>query len=151
MAVQTDIELGVLAQQVADETAPGANTADRVGTILQNIIDSKPNIDTIPKVYAARGVAVLTGAPSVTTGNNTTGATVTWARTGTGTYTLTSSSAIFTSGKTLIMINGFGDAIPKFICRNYTSTSVITLTALKMEDLSLEDGFDIDVLILIYP
>lgn len=103
------------------------------------------------KTYRASAVAVLTGAPSVTSKKNTTGATITWARTGTGTYTLTANSAIFTSGKTEILINGFGDAIPKFVNRNYTSTTVITLYVQKMEDLSLDDGFDIDVAITIYP
>lgn len=43
MSQKTDTALGILAQQVADETAPGANTAERVGDILQDIIDSKAN------------------------------------------------------------------------------------------------------------
>lgn len=49
MAQKTDAQLGVLSQQVADETAPGANTADRVGTLFQDFVDSKINnavIDT---------------------------------------------------------------------------------------------------------
>lgn len=151
MSAKTDSQLGTLAQLVANETTDGANDAARIGGIMQDIVDSKVNKADIEKTYRASAVAVLTGAPSVTSKKNTTGATITWARTGTGTYTLTANSAIFTSGKTEILINGFGDAIPKFVNRNYTSTTVITLYVQKMEDLSLDDGFDIDVAITIYP
>jgi len=40
---QTDVELLAEAAVIAEETTAGANTADRIGTMLENIIDSKVN------------------------------------------------------------------------------------------------------------
>jgi hypothetical protein len=45
---QTDVELLAEAAVIAEETTAGANTADRIGTMLENIIDSKVNNDSIP-------------------------------------------------------------------------------------------------------
>lgn len=43
MAVETDAQLLVRANQIKNETADDANTTERVGTMLINIIDSKGN------------------------------------------------------------------------------------------------------------
>lgn len=53
MAQQTDAELLDEAAIIKDETAEGANTADRVGTMLENIIDSKLNNEGVGTLIAA--------------------------------------------------------------------------------------------------
>lgn len=82
MAFQTRAALGILAQQVADETAPGANTADRVGTILQNIIDSAPNYIS----YAANFTQSATGAPTVVVASALPQGNIVWTRSSQGIY-----------------------------------------------------------------
>ena len=47
MAQKTDLELITEANVIRDETAIGANTALRVGTMLDNLIDSKVNNDRV--------------------------------------------------------------------------------------------------------
>lgn len=47
MAQQTDSQLGTSAEEIRVETTPSANTANRVGTLLKNINDSKINNDKI--------------------------------------------------------------------------------------------------------
>ena len=53
MAQQTDAELLDEAAIIKDETAEGANTADRVGTMIENIIDSKLNNEGVGTLIAA--------------------------------------------------------------------------------------------------
>jgi hypothetical protein len=43
MSQKTDVQLSEEAQQIKNETARKANTASRVGTHLQNLVDSKLN------------------------------------------------------------------------------------------------------------
>ena len=57
------------------------------------------------KVYTALLTQTGTAAPVATILKNNTGATLTWARTGSGTYTVTASSNAFTSNKTLVFYN----------------------------------------------
>lgn len=47
MATRTDAQLTTDANVIKNETAPGANTATRVGNMLVDAIDSKLNIDKI--------------------------------------------------------------------------------------------------------
>lgn len=47
MAIRTDNQLTTEANIIRDETAVGANTALRIGTMLDNVIDSKVNVDKI--------------------------------------------------------------------------------------------------------
>jgi hypothetical protein len=47
MATRTDAQLTTDANVIKNETAPGANTATRVGNMLVDAIDSKVNIDKI--------------------------------------------------------------------------------------------------------
>ena len=56
-------------------------------------------------VYTALLTQAGATAPVATTLQNTTGATFTWARTSSGTYTITASSNVFTSNKTLVFYN----------------------------------------------
>ena len=62
--------------------------------------------------------------------NNLT-ATLTWARTGTGTYTLTASAATFTANKTIVFLNNGSDLtatqVPPIIWTK-TSDTVLTIT-----------------------
>src|SRR5258707_1321826 len=41
MSIQTDVQLAASSQQIANEITAGANTATRVGTLFQNLTDSK--------------------------------------------------------------------------------------------------------------
>jgi hypothetical protein len=55
MATRTDAQLTTDANVIKNETAPGANTATRVGNMLVDAIDSKLNVDKIasPTVVGA--------------------------------------------------------------------------------------------------
>ncbi len=83
------------------------------------------------KVYTALLTQAGTAAPVATILQNTTGATFTWARTSSGTYTITASNNAFTSNKTLVFNNngsstgtfGFASAI-----WTRTSDTVVTIT-----------------------
>jgi len=57
------------------------------------------------KVYTALLTQAGTAAPVATILQNTTGATFTWARTSSGTYTITASSNAFTNNKTILFFN----------------------------------------------
>lgn len=69
-----------------------------------------------------------TSAPTGTVFHNNTGATMTWARTALGTYTITASNPVFTAGKTVVKISN-----PSSSLVNYTvkidSTTQITVTS----------------------
>lgn len=84
MAQITDAELTALAQQIATETQVGANTAARVGTMLQDIIDSKKNNEEY-LVYVARIIQLGTSISAVVL-KNTLGFTPNWIRTSAGQY-----------------------------------------------------------------
>ena len=56
-------------------------------------------------VYTALLTQAGTAAPVATILQNTTGGTITWTRTGSGVYTATISSSLFTSNKTLVFFN----------------------------------------------
>ncbi len=56
-------------------------------------------------VYTALITQAGTAAPVATIMQNTTGKTFTWARTGSGTYTITANGSAFTSSKTIVFYN----------------------------------------------
>ncbi len=56
-------------------------------------------------VYTALITQAGTAAPVATILKNNTGATFTWARTSSGTYTITASSNVFTNNKTIVFYN----------------------------------------------
>jgi len=72
MATRTDAQLTTDANVIKNETAPGANTATRVGNMLVDAIDSKLNIDKIAsptvvgatKLYANLAASNADGAVS---------------------------------------------------------------------------------------
>jgi hypothetical protein len=63
------------------------------------------NVTAAYTVYTALVTQASTNAPTAKILQNTTGATLTWARTGSGTYTITASGNAFTSNKTLVFYN----------------------------------------------
>lgn len=78
------------------------------------------------KSYQAIVSQTSTSAPSATVFQNELGATMTWARTSTGLYTLTAGSAVFTSNKTVVTISNPITGLVLYTAV-ITSTSVITV------------------------
>tara|TARA_R110002110_G_scaffold383955_1_gene595463 strand:- start:2137 stop:2604 length:468 start_codon:yes stop_codon:yes gene_type:complete len=79
--------------------------------------------------------------PTATILKNDTGATMTWARTGLGTYTCTASSPIFTINKTIVFLNLGDPAIAGTIIKwTRTSTSIITISMDPAADDKLDNG-----------
>ena len=81
-------------------------------------------------VYTALLTQTGTGAPVATILKNNTGATFTWARTGSGTYTITASGNAFTNNKTIVFMNlgeYAGGGVPRSVWAR-TSDTVVTLT-----------------------
>lgn len=68
--------------------------------------------------------------------NDFAGVTLTWARTGAGTYTLTANSAVFTSGKTAVIMSN-----PSAFLNNFkyavTSSTIITVQTASLSVISL--------------
>lgn len=78
-------------------------------------------------LYTALVTQAGVTAPTATILQNTTGQTLTWARTGAGVYTVTSGAALFTADKTIVFLNvGNGEA-NQMLMWTRTSTTVITL------------------------
>ena len=78
--------------------------------------------------YTALLTQTGTNAPVATLLQNNTGATFTWARTGSGTYTITASSNAFTSNKTIVFYNLGEYAASSRYPWVRTSDTVITLS-----------------------
>ena len=81
-------------------------------------------------VYTALLTQTGTAAPVATILKNNTGATFTWARTGSGTYTITASGNAFTNNKTIVFMNlgeYAGGGIPRSVWAR-TSDTVVTIT-----------------------
>ena len=81
-------------------------------------------------VYTALLTQAGTAAPVATILQNTTGTTFTWARTSSGTYTITASSNAFTSNKTIVFMNlgeYAGGGVPRSVWAR-TSDTVATIT-----------------------
>ena len=79
--------------------------------------------------YTALLTQTGTAAPTATVLSNNLKNAVTWARTGTGIYTLTASAATFTNNKTIVFFNN-GNAQPSLsIFWQRTSDTVLTITA----------------------
>lgn len=82
MAQKTDAQLTTQAQEIRDETVTNANTALRVGTMLEDIIESKVNNDeftatdttgtaisfAVPQFYGSSGSPETGNVTLVTTG-----------------------------------------------------------------------------------
>jgi|TARA_X000001382_G_scaffold32228_3_gene21112 hypothetical protein len=85
------------------------------------------NISAAYTVYTALLTQTGTNAPVATLLQNNTGATFTWARTGSGTYTITASSNAFTSNKTIVFYN-LGEYATFSIAQPWTRTSDTVIT-----------------------
>lgn len=90
------------------------------------------------QTYQASVTQTGTSAPTGTQlANNFSGSpTFTWARTGVGTYTVTASSAVFTSNKTKVFFGQLNSALG-YITATVTSTTVITINTQLTSILSL--------------
>lgn len=102
-------------------------------------------------VYTALISQVAAAAPTAIELKNDTGATMTWTRSGAGTYVVTASSAIFTTNKTVVFLNNgnpTSDGLPPKWTR--TSNTAITIstkdeTAVADDSLLTEASFEIRI------
>lgn len=124
------------------------------GTNKKTTTQDIANLLIVPKVYAARLTQSSTGDPTGTASANTTGATVALARTGGGYASVTFSSAVLTSGKTIVQISGRGSGgytDPKLFAHQVASTTVINIGAFRASDQTAEDDWVLDITVTIYP
>lgn len=85
------------------------------------------SVTAIPyKSYQAKLTQSSTGAPTVVEYVNTTGGTMTWARSSSGVYTCTANSAVFTANKTHVIMGAPSNGLISLSPVN-TSTTVVTL------------------------
>lgn len=93
---------------------------------------------TLYSTYQASVTQAGTSAPTAVQLANSFsgGVTFTWARTGTGTYTITASSAVFTANKTKVYFGQLNSALG-YITATITSTTVITINTQVTSILSL--------------
>jgi len=93
--------------------------------------------------YVALITQVDTSAPTAKILQNTTGATLTWARTSAGIFTVTSNTDVFTADKTIVFANPGNDNTasgdPDIIWAR-TSNTVLTITASAGINNVLTDG-----------
>ena len=102
-------------------------------------------------VYTALISQVAAAAPTAIELKNDTGATMTWTRSGAGTYVVTASSAIFTPNKTVVFLNNgnpTSDGLPPKWTR--TSNTAITIstkdeTAVADDSLLTDASFEIRI------
>lgn len=105
-----------------------------------------------PLQYRARITQSGTGAPTAVVHGNTTGATVTWARSGAGYSSATFSSAVASTTKTNVQVTGRGSGgytDPKLFTHQQASTTVINFGAFRASDQTAEDDWVMDVIISI--
>lgn len=74
MAIKTDAQLTAQAEEIRDETDEDANTAVRVGQMLVDLIDSKPNVALRPLTIRGGYDVSITEAFPITGGTGTVGA-----------------------------------------------------------------------------
>ena len=102
--------------------------------------------------YIASWTQASTSAPVPVEIFNNTGATFTWARTGTGLYTVTASSAVFTTNKTFFNLQGQGtSATSQFLEPTSITTTVASYRQLVATSGALQDGNSGWLEIRIYP
>ncbi len=123
-AEASDLLLGT---EVADPNVEGDTNKTRNFTI-QQVADIAKSVGTLGyTLYSALLTQTGTNAPVATQLQNTIAGTMTWARTGSGIYTVTNSGTPFTADKVQVFLNGGNNdgAVIRWV---RTSTSVITLT-----------------------
>ena len=114
----SDLILGV-------DTSTSKNTTK---TFSAGDIASLASGSTAYNSYVALLTQAGTAAPVATVLSNNLTATLTWARTGAGIYTLTASAATFTNNKTIVFFNN-GNFSALSINWQRTSDTVLTITA----------------------
>jgi len=119
----------VVGTQVADPNTDGDTNKTRNFTVKQ--IAEFANIPSAYTAYTALLTQAGTNAPIATVIYNNTSSIFTWARTGVGTYTVTSSEDLkFTEDKTIVFINYGGPSSdglpPKWSITDDTTITVVT-------------------------
>lgn len=108
MAQQPDSYLLSQAEVIRDETTANANTANRVGEMLVDIVDSKYNRPY--QVYTAILNQSSNTAPVATVLENDFTSTLTWVYNSPGNYTLyAGGDSIFTANKTVCFTSQISD------------------------------------------
>lgn len=102
-----------------------SNSKNTTKTFTAGAIASLASGSTAYNSYVALLTQAGTAAPVATVLSNNLTATLTWARTGVGVYTLTASAATFTANKTIVFLNA-GSSIP-LITGERTSDTVLTV------------------------
>lgn len=102
-----------------------SNSKNTTKTFTAGDIASLASGSTAYNSYVALLTQAGTAAPVATVLSNNLTATLTWARTGVGVYTLTANAATFTANKTIIFLNA-GSSIP-LISAEKTSDTILTI------------------------
>ena len=96
--------------------------------------------------YTALLTQTGTAAPVATVLLSNLTATLTWARTGTGIYTLTASAATFTANKTIVFFNhGSGLTADPLLQWTRTSDTVLTITTTSTNGLLTNGSFEVRI------
>jgi len=138
MSVLTDAALTAEAATIQNETASNANSADRVGTMLTDIIDSKVNVDKMTYTSFQFTVSNSGGTyTSTTRQNNSVGTTFTFLAGGTGTIVCIASTPVFTATKTFCPgATLWGDGFPQFLVGEVDSTTDFIFSVVKYDGTS---------------
>ena len=102
-----------------------SNSKNTTKTFTAGDIASLASGSTAYNSYVALLTQTSTNAPVATVLSNNLTATLTWARTGPGVYTLTANAATFTANKTIVFLNA-GSGIP-LISAERTSDTILTV------------------------
>ena len=102
-----------------------SNSKNTTKTFTAGDIASLASGSTAYDSYVALLTQASTSAPVATVLSNNLTATLTWARTNPGVYTLTANAATFTANKTIVFLNA-GSSIP-LISAERTSDTVLTV------------------------
>jgi hypothetical protein len=106
---------------ISDSSKSNATKSATVNQLSAYIV---PGINVYDS-YTALLTQASTNAPVATVLSNNLTATLTWARTGVGVYTLTASAATFTANKTIVFLNP-GSSV-SLISAETTSDTVLTV------------------------
>ena len=102
-----------------------SNSKNTTKTFTAGAIASLASGSTAYNSYVALLTQAGTAAPVATVLSNNLTATLTWARTGVGVYTLTASAATFTANKTIVFLNA--GSLSSLITVERTSDTVLTI------------------------
>lgn len=102
-----------------------SNSKNTTKTFTAGEIASLASGSTAYNSYVALLTQAGTAAPVATVLSNNLTATLTWARTGVGVYTLTANAATFTANKTIIFLNA--GSLSSLITGERTSDTVLTI------------------------